>query len=422
MRGRMDGIAKPSLAADVGPEAKPDWALTRGERRARARAARGLPPRRSWPWIVLVLILVAGAAAWTQRSVIEAALRPAAEVEAEADAVPAPVPPMQINPAEYGRIELRELARRIKVIGTINPARRADLSAQTGGLVEAVNFRPGDSVIAGDVLVQVDVERLTLEMGQARSNADATRAQLSLAEGQLERVQQLVDRNVATTSTLEEAQSSVEGLRAQLTALDDMVRLAELSVRNATVAAPFDGIVTARAVEPGTVIGAGTTLISLVDLATVELEAAAPVAAGVLLKPGQSVEVRVDGIADRSFAGTVARINPVAAAGTRTIPVYITMDNSEGLLFGGMFATADVVVARNPAAIALPSDAIRTDAGGAYVLRIENDTLVRAPVTIAETWAGRLTRVTEGLAEGDEVIMAGLPELDPGDRVERVPE
>jgi RND family efflux transporter MFP subunit len=371
---------------------------------------------------VLVLILVAGAAAWTQRSVIEAALRPAAEVEAEAGVVPVPVPPMQINPAEYGRIELRELARRIKVIGTINPARRADLSAQTGGLVEAVNFRPGDSVIAGDVLVQGDVERLTLEMGQARSNADATRAQLSLAEGQLERVQQLVDRNVATTSTLEEAQSSVEGLRAQLTALDDMVRLAELSVRNATVAAPFDGIVTARAVEPGTVIGAGTTLISLVDLATVELEAAAPVAAGVLLKPGQSVEVRVDGIADRSFAGTVARINPVAAAGTRTIPVYITMDNSEGLLFGGMFATADVVVARNPAAIALPSDAIRTDAGGAYVLRIENDTLVRAPVTIAETWAGRLTRVTEGLAEGDEVIMAGLPELDPGDRVERVPE
>lgn len=417
----MDGAERSSSPLETRPEAKPDWALTRRERRARERAARGLAPRRRWPWVLLVLVLGAAVAAWFQRGAITAALKPP-ETVSPADAEPAPVPRMQINPAEYGTLVPRDLDRRIKVIGTINPARRADLSAQTGGLVEAVNFRPGDRVVQGDVLVQVDVERLTIELGQARSNAEATRAQLSLAEGQLERVRQLVDRNVATTSTLEEARSSVDGLRAQLTALDDLVRLAELSLRNATVAAPFDGVVTARAVEPGTVIAAGTTLISLVDLATVELEAAAPVAAGVQLRPGQDVEVRVDGIPDRTFAGKVVRINPVAAAGTRAIPVYIAMDNAEGLLFGGMFATAEVIVASASDALAVPGEAIRSDAGGSYVLRIEDDVLVRAPVTIAETWAGRLTRVTAGLAAGDEVILAALPELDPGDRVERVPE
>jgi membrane fusion protein (multidrug efflux system) len=417
----MDGAERSSSPLETRPEEKPDWALTRRERRARERAARGLAPRRRWPWVLLVLVLGAAVAAWFQRGAITAALKPP-ETVSPADAEPAPVPRMQINPAEYGTLVPRDLDRRIKVIGTINPARRADLSAQTGGLVEAVNFRPGDRVVQGDVLVQVDVERLTIELGQARSNAEATRAQLSLAEGQLERVRQLVDRNVATTSTLEEARSSVDGLRAQLTALDDLVRLAELSLRNATVAAPFDGVVTARAVEPGTVIAAGTTLISLVDLATVELEAAAPVAAGVQLRPGQDVEVRVDGIPDRTFAGKVVRINPVAAAGTRAIPVYIAMDNAEGLLFGGMFATAEVIVASASDALAVPGEAIRSDAGGSYVLRIEDDVLVRAPVTIAETWAGRLTRVTAGLAAGDEVILAALPELDPGDRVERVPE
>ena len=98
------------------------------------------------------------------------------------------------------------------------------------------------------------------------------------------------------------------------------------------------------------------------------------------------------------------------------------MDNAEGLLFGGMFATAEVIVASASDALAVPGEAIRSDAGGSYVLRIEDDVLVRAPVTIAETWAGRLTRVTAGLAAGDEVILAALPELDPGDRVERVPE
>jgi RND family efflux transporter MFP subunit len=427
----MDGEPTPSLtssikapdasAPDAKPDAKPDWALTGRERRNRARAAQGLPPRRRWPWVLLVILVLAAAAGWTQRAAITAALSPPATDTATAPD-PAPVTRMQVNPAEHATLAPRDLDRRIKVIGTINPARRADLAAETGGLVEAVNVRPGDRVTEGDVLVQVDVERLTLELGQARSNADATRVQLSLAEGQLDRVLQLVDRNVATTSTLEEAQSSVDGLRAQLTALDDVVKLAELALRNATIKAPFDGIVTARAVEPGAVIGAGTTLISLVDLATVELEAAAPVAAGVLLRPGQDVAVRVDGIPDRSFTGTVARINPVATAGTRTIPVYITMDNAEGLLFGGMFATADVVVASAPGAIAMPTDAIRTDAGGAYVLTIVDDTLVRTPVTIADTWEGGLTRITAGLAPGDEVITAALPELDPGDLIDRVAE
>lgn len=413
----MDGEAQPPQTSDE----KPDWALTRRERRNRERAALGLKPRRRWPWVLLFIVLVAAGAAYLQREAILAALNPPPVDESLAEA-PLPVTRMQINPAEHATLALRDLDRRIRVIGTINPARRADLSAQTGGLVEAVNFRPGDRVSEGDVLVQVDVERLTLELGQARSNADATRAQLSLAQGQLDRIRQLVDRNVATTSTLEEAQSAVDGLVAQLTAMDDMVRLAELSLRNATVTAPFDGIVTARAVEPGTVIAAGSTLISVVDLATVELEAAAPVAAGVFLKPGQSVEVRVDGLPDRLFDGTVVRINPVAATGTRAIPVYIAMDNPDGLLFGGMFATADVVVATAPGAMAMPTDAIRSDAGGTYVLRIEDDTLVRAPVTIAESWEGNLTRISAGLEPGDEVIMAALPELDPGDLIERVPE
>ncbi len=403
-------------------DAKPEWALTRRERRNRDRAARGLKPRRRWPWVLLVLLIAGGAVGYTQRAKIMAAMNPPPEAEVAAAPEEVPVPRMQINPAEYAVVAPQDLDRRIKVIGTINPARRADLAAETGGLVEAVNFRPGDRVREGDVLVQVDVERLTLELGQARSNAEATRAQLALAEGQLERVEQLVDRNVATTSTLEEAQSSVDGLRAQSTALDDVVKLAELALRNATVTAPFDGIVTERAVEPRSVIAAGSTLMSVVDLATVELAAAAPVAAGVLLKPGQVVEVSVDGIPDRTFEGVVARINPVAAAGTRAIPIYVTMDNPDGLLFGGMFATADVVVASAPDAIAIPTEAIRTDAGGAYVLVIENDTLVRRQVTIGDTWAGNLTRITGGLTPGDEVIMAALPELDPGDMIERVGE
>jgi membrane fusion protein, multidrug efflux system len=394
--------------------AKPQWAKSRREAENEQRRRDGLPRRRRiWPWIFLLLCIAgAGAFAWWQSQ------QPRPEVPAEP--VPVVESRMQVNADEYATVTPRTLYQTIKVIGTLRPSRQADLSSQTGGLVDVVNARPGDRVSQGDVLVQVDVERITLELDLARSNADASRAQLAFAEGQLERSIALVERGVATASDLEEAQSNVDGLRASLAAQTDQVAAAELTLRDATVTAPFDGIVSARSVDPGTFLSVGTPLMSVVDLETVELQANAPVSSGSLLKPGQIVSVVVDGIDGREFSGQVARINPVAAEGTRTIPVYVTLDNPGGILLGGMFATGNIVVEERQDAIAVPTEALREDAEGPYLLAIEDGTLVRKSVVIAETWEGRLTRIAEGLRPGDVVVTAALPELETGTLVELV--
>ncbi len=411
----MDGIGRID-PPDTGAKpdgAKPDWAMSRREADAARRAAEGLPrQRRRWPWVVLVVILIAGGgyAYWQTMQPVAGAAVPEPVVESR----------MQVNSDEYTVLAPQRLARTIKVIGTLEPSRVAELSSQTGGLVEAVNARPGDRVSAGDVLVQVDVERLTLELDLTRSNADATRAQLALAEGQLERATALVDRGVSTASTLEEAQSSVDGLRASVSAQTDQVAAAELTLRNATVIAPFDGIVSARNAEPGTYVQIGAPLISVVDLATVEMQANAPVSSGSLLHPGQAVSVVVDGISDRVFTGTVARINPVAAEGTRTIPVYVTLENPGGVLLGGMFATGQIVVAEQDGVLAVPTDALRTDVDGPYVLRIVDGALVRQGVTPGQVWVGPMTDIPDGLNPGDVVVTAALPELVPGELVQLV--
>ncbi|MDT8858129.1 efflux RND transporter periplasmic adaptor subunit [Paracoccaceae bacterium Fryx2] len=388
---------------------KPEWAMSPREMAAAQRARAGLPRRRRlWPWLVALLVVLAvGGYAWWWQS------RPAPPAAPEV----AVVSRMQVNPDEYATLAPQTLRRTVKVIGTLEPARRAQLSSQTGGQVEAVTARPGDAVAAGDMLVQVGIERLTLDLNLQRSNADATRAQLALAEGQLQRVQALLDRGVSTASSQEEARSSVEGLRATVSALADQVLAAELTLRNATVRAPFGGIVSARAVEPGTFVSVGAPLISLVDLSRVEMQGNAPISAGSLLRPGQDVTVTVDGIAGRSFAGSVARINPVAAEGTRTIQVYVTIDNAEGLLLGGMFATGQIVVAEAKDALAIPTDALRTDRAGKHVLKIDGDVLVRQPVEAGGEWAGRLTEIRSGIAAGDIVVTAALPELTPGDTI-----
>ena len=406
-----------SPAPEPRPQDKPEWAMSRREIERVLRARAGLPPlRRRWPWLILAVLLVAAAAF----GVLQYQQR-AATTDAVAEPAPEPVidqTPMQLNAAEFATLQPMRLERRVKVTGTLQPARQTEFSSQAGGRVEEVAVRPGDTVAEGDLLVQVDVEALTIQLDLARSNASANQSQLALAEATLERSEALLQRGVATTSTLDEVRSNVEALRANLSAQQDQVRAADLQLRNATLRAPFDGVVSARNADPGQYVTIGAPLVTVVDLSSVELQGNAPVASGALLHPDQQVEVSVDGIRERRFEGTVVRINPVAAEGTRTIPVYVTIDNTDGTLLGGMFATGEVVVETATDAIAVPTDALREDADGLHVLKIVDGHLARQPVEVAGDWAGRLTQVTSGLGAGDTVVTAPLPELADGDPVE----
>lgn len=203
MRVHEQPIDKPTRA-------KPDWAMRKGEADRARRDREGLPRKRLvWRWIAVVLLLVVGAGYYAFRAAVapepgSVALAPVPQAETV----------MQVNAVEMAVPRPQTLQRTVRVIGTIAPARQAQLSAPVNGRIETVLVKPGDAVSAGDILAQIDVETLTLELRQARSNADATRAQLGLAEGQLERALQLIDRGVTTTSTLDEAQSIVAQLRA----------------------------------------------------------------------------------------------------------------------------------------------------------------------------------------------------------------
>jgi|TARA_R110002124_G_scaffold278486_1_gene450470 RND family efflux transporter MFP subunit len=405
---------KPTTETTTQP--KPDWAMSkREEKRARMDREGLARKRRKWPWFVLVLLIAAGAGYYYY--ITEVA--PTADASSETPAEQAE-PVMQVNRQELSVLAPQTLQQTIRVIGTIAPARQAQLSAQVSGRIETVRVQPGDSVSKGDVLAQIDVETLTLELQQARSNADSARAQLSLASVQLERAQQLIDRGVSTTSSLDEAQSTVAQLRASLSALEDQVAGAELRLRNATVRAPYDGVISARSAEPGQYVSIGAPLVTVVDLTKVEMRASAAVGSGALLERGQTVAIRVDGIPGQTFEGIVARINPVAEEGTRTIPVYVQVDNADGVLLGGMFGVGQIVVKEAPGSLAVPAEALREDAEGHHLLQIAEGRLVRRPVETDGDWAGGLTRIISGVEAGQTVVTAPLPSLTDGDAVEIV--
>lgn len=389
---------------------KPEWAQSKREKENARRVAEGLKPRRRiMPWIVLGLIVVGGVAFFVLRP------PPAPETVAEA----APVV-RQVLRSEITEIAPATLRQRVKVTGTLVPAQQAVVAAQAGGQVLSVAVRPGDSVKEGQVLVEIDQANLALQLAQQRATADATRAQLVSSRQQLERTEELARQGLTSPSALEQARSATAALEANMTALESAVSVAELALSNATVRAPIDGIVSDRSVEAGQTIATGTALFTLVNLREMDFQASASVNSSALVSPGQAVDVTATGLDNQTFAGEVTRVNPVAQTGTRTVPIYISIDNASGRLRGGMFATGQITVVEKAGAIAVPAQALREDAEGEFVLKLDNGALVRQGVEAGTAWdRGALVEVT-GLNAGDVVITAPLTELSAGEAYEIV--
>lgn len=390
---------------------KPDWALSPREAANAWRAERGLPPlRRRWRRVAAGLLAV-GLATGAATVLMETPVADGARLTVAA----APVAtPKQINRTEWLAVGVQNLRRTIRLVGPIRPSRNIDLAAEVAGRVDAVLYDTGDRVLAGSPLVQVNVERLTVAHRLAVANVEAARAQLALAEEKLARSSALADRGVAAAAQLAEAEATVLQLRASFSALEEQVKAADLDLRLATVRAPFDGVVLSRSVEPGEVVAAGASLITLVDLAEVEMIAAAPVANSAALRPGLAAEVMLDGIKERTFSGQIARIAPSATDNTRTIPVHIAIPNADAMIRGGTFAIARIVMDETQSALAIPATALLTDDAGLHVLALESGHVVRRAVTAGGTWDGGLVEITSGLVAGERLLSAPLSGVSPG--------
>lgn len=390
---------------------KPEWAQSKREKENARRVAEGLrPKRRLGPWIVLGLIVVGGVVFFVTRP-------PAPEPVEVAEAAPTV---RQLLTSETTEIAPQLLRQTVRVTGTLVPSKQAVVAAQAGGRVLSVAGRPGNAVKEGQVLVEIDPVNLSLQLAQQRATADATRAQLVSSQQQLDRTEELARQGLTSPSALEQARSATAALQANLTALESAVSAAELAVSNATVRSPIDGIISERSVESGQTIASGTALFTVVNLEEMEFQASGSVTSSALVAPGQAVEVTATGLSNETFEGEVSRVNPVAETGTRTIPIYVLIDNEAGRLRGGMFATGQITVTEKADAIAVPASALREDAEGEFVLKLDNGTLVRQAIERGEAWhRGGMVEVS-GLNPGDVIVSAPLAELTAGSAYEIV--
>jgi len=291
-------------------------------------------------------------------------------------------PTLEFGAGELASVESKPMPRWLPVSGTMQPVRQATVKAKVSGDVRQITVREGDSVQAGQMLVRVDTADLDARVLERQGQLQSAHAQLALAEKTNAMNQKLLKQNFISQNASDNAESSLEVAKGNLQAAQAQLRVAQNALKDSVATAPLSGIVAKRHVQPGEKVAFDSPLVTVVDLKDMELQAAVPSSDIPELKPGMTVDLAVDGFADRKFTGRIERINPSTEAGTRAILVFVGIPNEAQALRGGMFATGRIALAAGAPVPTLPATAVRTEAGQSYVWTIQGGKLAKKTVLI----------------------------------------
>jgi membrane fusion protein, multidrug efflux system len=231
----------------------------------------------------------------------------------------------------------------------------------------------------------------------------------------------LVDQGFISKTALDTSLANLHAAQSSYKAAQAATDVASKSVEDTILKAPISGQVAQRLAQPGERVGVDARIIEIVDLTRLELEATLSAADSTQVQVGQSAELQIEG-STKTIAAKVARINPSAQAGSRSVLAYLSIDNTgtanalplrQGLFAQGTLGTAKASM------LAVPLGSVRTDKPAPYVQAIENGRVVHKPVELgARGTAGQLDVVAiRGPADGTVVILGNIGSLREGTQV-----
>ena len=317
-------------------------------------------------------------------------------------------------PVTIAPVVTMDLEDRIEATGQLVARDHAEIAAEVAGRVTEILVEEGSAVRANDAVLAIDPERRNLERESARARLDEARAQQREQQREYERVVELRQKGVASETRLEQTDTALKLARARVAAAEAELGVLDRALRDARVAAPFDGLVARRLVSRGEYVTQGQKLFELVALDPIEVEFFVPEVDSSRVAVGQTVDVRVAPFPDESFDGQVTIVSPTIDPRSRTLRVKAQLANRDGQLRPGLFARIDLGVALRPDVPMVLEEAVLRRAEGAIAFRTgDGNRVERVAVETGAHQAGYV-EVLKGLSPGDLVVSRGGDRLSDG--------
>lgn len=306
------------------------------------------------------------------------------------------------------------MAAQVEFSGPLVAPQTSIVRAKAAGTLVAMDAPEGSRVAAGQAIGRIDMAETASRVAERSANLESARATLAQAERAHASNERLAAQQFISPNALENSRAAVDTARAALNAAQAALATTRVGLRDATLLAPIAGIVAKRHVLPGEKLSIDQPVVTIVDLARLELAGSVGTHEVARLRAGMPVEVRVEGL-ERARVGSIARIAPAAEPGTRAIGVTIAIDNPDETLRAGQYAMVRATLADDTERLTLPIAAVGHSAGQDHVWMIENGVLARRAVTLGrrDEREGRI-ELLRGVGPASQVLAARFDNLREG--------
>lgn len=314
----------------------------------------------------------------------------------------------------------------------------ANIFARASGYVDKRPVDIGDKVKANALLAQITAPELDHQIEQAKANLELARASLQqqnanmdlaritwnrdrplVAEGWTTRQQGSIDEQ-----NLKALEAAVGVAKDSITAQEAQLRVLEQQKAYQTVTAPFDGIVTQRNIDIGSLVQAdatsGTFMFTVMQTNVIRTFVYVPQDQSVGVKPGVEAVIHVPELPGRSFPGKVTRVADALQANTRTLLTEIDVPNPDGVLRPGTYCTVELHIPREVKLFTLPADAVIFDQDGLHAAVLDGNVVRFQKISIVRD-LGTEVDVNQGVKAGDVVVRSPPVSLADGNRVTYAP-
>lgn len=332
-----------------------------------------------------------------------------------ASAAAAPVRPAGV---EVAKVEVMKLTDDAQTVGSLRSRQGVVLRPEISGRVRELNFKDGDRVKKGQLLVQLDDQLQAAQLKQAQ-------AELGIAKSNHVRNQELLAQNFISKRTVDESAANMEVSEAKLA-------LAVATAARLKILAPFDGITGIRTANPGDYLKDGADIVNVEDIDAIFVDFKLPERFQTKVRKGQIANIELDALPGRKFSALVQAIDPLLDANGRSVSVRGCIDNRTMQLRPGMFARVTQVFGERDNALVVPEEAIVPQGPRTTIIKVIDGTdkddkgqLVkisqRVDVKVGIRRPGRV-EILEGVKEGEVIVIAGQQRIQKDGSVLRVQE